>query len=286
MAYSVTIKTNPTGAKIFLGGSNFGTTPKKLTNLDGNYSMVLKKSGYEDYTAYALSPSDARKTKTFTLTSTTPPSEPTPETYSVTIRTNPSGATILLGSSNYGTTPKTLTGLSGNYSMILRKSDYEDYSSYALSPSDSGKTLTFNLIELPPPEPPEFPKDITRGAYTITVDNATQEVQAKEFLGIEPPGDDLDTWLSRRDLAGLTEWKNYWTDIFSSVGMSYWISFVEDKFEEYKSQLQQRVETVIQGLTRTGIRAVPLNTEELIELFYTLYNPGELAKGGIAETQK
>jgi len=62
--------------------------------------------------------------------------------------------------------------------------------------------------------------------------------------------------------------------------------FKEDKFEEYKSQLQQRVETVIQGLTRTGIRAVPLNTEELIELFYTLYNPGELAKGGIAETQK
>ena len=62
--------------------------------------------------------------------------------------------------------------------------------------------------------------------------------------------------------------------------------FKEDKFEEYKSQLQQRIESVIQGLTRTGIRAVPLNTEELIELFYTLYNPGELAKGGIVETQK
>ncbi len=62
--------------------------------------------------------------------------------------------------------------------------------------------------------------------------------------------------------------------------------FKEDRFEEYKSQLQQRVESVIQGLTRTGIRAVPLNTEELIELFYTLYNPGELAKGGIVEIQK
>ncbi len=63
-------------------------------------------------------------------------------------------------------------------------------------------------------------------------------------------------------------------------------NFKEDNFEEYKSQLQQRVESVVQGLTRTGIRAVPLNTEELIELFYTLYNPGELAKGGIVETQK
>lgn len=52
-----------------------------------------------------------------------------------------------------------------------------------------------------------------------------------------------------------------------------------EKFEEYKTQLWQRVDTVIQGLIRTGVRAVPLNTEELIELFYGLYNPGELEKG-------
>lgn len=59
-----------------------------------------------------------------------------------------------------------------------------------------------------------------------------------------------------------------------------------DKFEEYKSQLQQRVEAIIQGLARTSVRAVLLNTEELIELFYTLYNPGELAKGGFAAAEK
>jgi hypothetical protein len=56
-------------------------------------------------------------------------------------------------------------------------------------------------------------------------------------------------------------------------------SFEEGKFEEYKSQLLQRGETVIQGLSRTGVRVVPLNTEELIELFYKLYNPEEFAKG-------
>jgi len=50
------------------------------------------------------------------------------------------------------------------------------------------------------------------------------------------------------------------------------------KFEEYKLQLQQRVDTITQGLARTGIRTVPLNTEELIELFYNLYNPGETEK--------
>ena len=86
-------------------------------------------------------------------------------------------------------------------------------------------------------EVPEYPKDITRGPYTIRVDNFVQEEQAKEFLGIEPPGDDLDTWLSKRDLAGLTEWKNYWTEIFTNVGMAFWIDFVNDKFEEYKAKL-------------------------------------------------
>lgn len=53
----------------------------------------------------------------------------------------------------------------------------------------------------------------------------------------------------------------------------------QDKFEEYKNQLWQRADSVIQGLVRAGVRAVPLNTEELIELFYGLYNPGELDKG-------
>ena len=56
-------------------------------------------------------------------------------------------------------------------------------------------------------------------------------------------------------------------------------SLPQDKFDEYKNQLWQRSDSVIQGLVRSGVRAVPLNTEELIELYYGLYNPGELEKG-------
>ncbi|PJE73452.1 MAG: hypothetical protein COV02_02520 [Candidatus Terrybacteria bacterium CG10_big_fil_rev_8_21_14_0_10_41_10] len=53
----------------------------------------------------------------------------------------------------------------------------------------------------------------------------------------------------------------------------------DEKFEQYKIQLQQRSDVVQQGLARAGIRVAPLNTEELIELFYELYNPGESGKG-------
>jgi len=55
----------------------------------------------------------------------------------------------------------------------------------------------------------------------------------------------------------------------------------EDKtasFEENRAQLEQRMDVVTQGLMRTGVRVVPLGTEETIELFYKLFNPGELEK--------
>lgn len=49
-------------------------------------------------------------------------------------------------------------------------------------------------------------------------------------------------------------------------------------FAEYKNQLLQRVDAVQLGLLRFGIRTVILKTDELIELFYSLYNPQELEK--------
>jgi len=52
----------------------------------------------------------------------------------------------------------------------------------------------------------------------------------------------------------------------------------DSQFDENKLQLQQRADVVRQGLVRSGIRIVSLNTEELIELFYKIFNPGELEK--------
>jgi len=44
-------------------------------------------------------------------------------------------------------------------------------------------------------------------------------------------------------------------------------------FEELKTQLWQRINYVLSGLEGFGLRATVLNNEELIELFYHLYNP-------------
>lgn len=50
-------------------------------------------------------------------------------------------------------------------------------------------------------------------------------------------------------------------------------------FDAARIQLEQRVATVMQGLTRFGLRAQKLGTEEVVELFYKLFNPGEQDRG-------
>lgn len=50
----------------------------------------------------------------------------------------------------------------------------------------------------------------------------------------------------------------------------------EVSFETDRLQLEQRMNLVAGGLNATGVRAVPLGTEEVIELLYRSFNPGEL----------
>jgi len=52
----------------------------------------------------------------------------------------------------------------------------------------------------------------------------------------------------------------------------------DDKFQEYRSQLEQRSAVIEQGLVRCGVRTAELGTEEIVELFYKLFNPGETEK--------
>jgi hypothetical protein len=55
-------------------------------------------------------------------------------------------------------------------------------------------------------------------------------------------------------------------------------ALTDEQFEQYRTQLEQRLSVIEQGLVRTGVRVVKLGTEEVIELFYKLFNPGELEK--------
>jgi type IV secretory pathway VirB4 component len=51
-----------------------------------------------------------------------------------------------------------------------------------------------------------------------------------------------------------------------------------DNFEEIKNQLEQRISVVEQGLSRCGVKIARLGSEELVELFYRIFNPGDAEK--------
>ena len=46
-------------------------------------------------------------------------------------------------------------------------------------------------------------------------------------------------------------------------------------FEEHRTQLEQRIAIVEQGLARVGVRTVVLGTQEVVDLFYHIFNPHE-----------
>ena len=52
----------------------------------------------------------------------------------------------------------------------------------------------------------------------------------------------------------------------------------EENFENNLTQLEQRLGVVEQGLVRCGVRTVRLGTEELVEFYYKLFNPGDQSK--------
>jgi hypothetical protein len=56
-------------------------------------------------------------------------------------------------------------------------------------------------------------------------------------------------------------------------------------FEELRIQLEQRMSLVISGLASSGLRAVPLGTEEIIELLYHSFNLGDM-ENAIPYTQQ
>ncbi len=51
------------------------------------------------------------------------------------------------------------------------------------------------------------------------------------------------------------------------------ITVTEEDFKAYKQELSERMALVTSGLGQIGIRALALGTQELVDLYYTWYNP-------------
>lgn len=72
----------------------------------------------------------------------------------------------------------------------------------------------------------------------------------------------------------LTNSKNFFTgvaDLFSKKEQH--VTIDEKVLEQAKAELRNRVQAILGGLMQCGVQGLPLDTQELIELYYDTYNP-------------
>ena len=62
-------------------------------------------------------------------------------------------------------------------------------------------------------------------------------------------------------------------ELFSGSNKTPHIVINEEVLENAKTELRNRVQATMEGLLQCGVQALPLDTQELIELFYDAYNP-------------
>ena len=73
------------------------------------------------------------------------------------------------------------------------------------------------------------------------------------------------------------------SDIFSAGSV---VRLKRERFEAYREQLFKRADNVTAALSSMGLRAVPLDTQSLIELLYNSYNPIESEVQKLVEVDK
>ncbi len=61
-------------------------------------------------------------------------------------------------------------------------------------------------------------------------------------------------------------------EVFSPAKATH-VTIDENTLENAKTELRNRVQAAMQGLLECGIQSLPLDTQELIELYYDTYNP-------------
>lgn len=106
--------------------------------------------------------------------------------------------------------------------------------------------------------------------YVGYIENLSQQtnIMDKKFYIIIPFFPHIDVQKS------FSQSKNFLTGFTALFGkQEQRVVINEAELEKAKSELRNRVQTVMDGLLQSGIQSLPLDTEELIELYYDTYNP-------------
>lgn len=110
-------------------------------------------------------------------------------------------------------------------------------------------------------------------AFLAELAQRTNIMDKKFYIVIGYPDVDADI---RRALKTSTGFFTGMMDLFRPAKTPHLV-INEDLLEKAKTELRNRVNAVMQGLQQCGVNSVPLDTPELIELYYEAYNPDTAA---------
>ncbi len=111
-------------------------------------------------------------------------------------------------------------------------------------------------------------------------DNDLMKIQLREYMSF------IKTFVTEVDVMSknffiVVPYSSQSIDIGSGIssifGRGTSSDVTEEKFEEQRLQLEQRASLVEQGLNRIGVRTIALEDEALVELYYHIFNPGDIS---------
>ncbi|WP_010476896.1 protein kinase domain-containing protein [Thermococcus zilligii] len=141
---TLTIQSNPSGAKVILDGSYAGETPLTIQVPPGTHSIILIKDGYQEYrTTITLSPEESKAISATLITSTTPP-------YGyLTVYSDPSGARVFIDDSYVGDTPIENYKLpTGEHTVKIVKQGYQDFTKTVTVTPGGEASITASLTPI------------------------------------------------------------------------------------------------------------------------------------------
>ncbi len=105
-------------------------------------------------------------------------------------------------------------------------------------------------------------------AFLSDISQQTNIMDKKFYVVITYPDPDDDI---RKAVKQSTGFVSNFMGLFQNKETKVVIN--EATLEQAKTELRNRVQAVLQGLMQCGVQGLPLDTQELIELYYDAYNP-------------
>ncbi|HTY15447.1 MAG TPA: PEGA domain-containing protein, partial [Methanoregulaceae archaeon] len=201
---NVSVNSYPTGALIYLDGSNTGqSTNSVLYNVAaGSHTILLNLTGYQNATAQVVVLAGQTAQVYVTLLPAIPPS---PTKGSISVSSSPTGALVYLDSVNTGQTTNTLLAniAPGSHSLVLNLTGYKNSTVQVLVIAGQTAQVFATLTPVKPPVPTTGSINVNSNptGAEIFLDGMDTGVQTVSVLSEIQPG-------SHSVLLNLTGYKN------------------------------------------------------------------------------